>query len=81
MDIPRLGVKSELQMRAYTTATATATWDPNLICNLHHSSRQHQIQNPLNETRDRTGILMGPRQVHQPLSHKGNSRMFFLFRG
>ena len=45
MDVPRLGVESELQLPAYTTATATL--DPSLVCNLHHSSRQHQILNPL----------------------------------
>uniref|UniRef100_A0A8D0ZDY0 C2 DOCK-type domain-containing protein n=1 Tax=Sus scrofa TaxID=9823 RepID=A0A8D0ZDY0_PIG len=28
------------------------------ICNLHHSSRQHWILNPLSEARDRTCILM-----------------------
>ena len=33
-----LGVKSELQLLTYTTATATQ--DPNHICNLHHSSQQ-----------------------------------------
>ena len=27
MEVPRLGVKSEPQLLAYTTATATATWD------------------------------------------------------
>ena len=51
MEVPRLGVKSELQLLAY--ATATATQDPRHICSLHHSSRQHQILNPLRETRDR----------------------------
>ena len=35
MEIPRLEVKSELQLPAYTTATAT--WDPSCICDLHHS--------------------------------------------
>ena len=34
-EVPRLGVKSELQLLAY--ATATATWDPSHVCN-HHSS-------------------------------------------
>ena len=33
MDIPRLGVKSELQLLAYTTATAKP--DPSHICNLN----------------------------------------------
>ena len=30
MDIPKLGVKLELQLLAYTTASAT--WDPNRAC-------------------------------------------------
>ena len=38
MEVPRLGVESELQLLAYTTATETR--DPRRICNLHHSSRQ-----------------------------------------
>uniref|UniRef100_A0A8D1LYF9 C-type lectin domain-containing protein n=1 Tax=Sus scrofa TaxID=9823 RepID=A0A8D1LYF9_PIG len=37
---------------AYTTATAT--WNPSLICNLCHSLWQCQILNPLREDRDRT---------------------------
>ena len=32
MEVPRLGIKSELQLPAYTTATATR--DPSHICNL-----------------------------------------------
>ena len=35
MEVPRLGVQSELYLLAYTTATATP--DPSHICNLHHS--------------------------------------------
>ena len=31
---------------------------------LHHSSRQRQILNPLSEARDRTGDLMVPSQIH-----------------
>ena len=58
MEIPRLGVKLELQPQAYTTATAT--WDPSHICNLYHSSQQHWIPNPLSEARDQTCILMDP---------------------
>ena len=50
MEVPRLGVESELQLPAYTTATAT--WDPSHVCDLHHSSLQHQILNPLSEARD-----------------------------
>ena len=41
---------------AYTTATATR--DPSCVCDLHHSSRQCQILNPLSEARDQTHILM-----------------------
>ena len=52
----RLGVKLELQLSAYTTVTATA--DPSHVFNLHHSSWQHQILNPLTKARDRTGILV-----------------------
>ena len=42
MEVPRLGVESELQQMACATATATAKAmpDPSHICNLHHSSRQ-----------------------------------------
>ena len=52
-------------MPAYTTATAT----PNLslICNLHHSSQQCWIFNPLSKARDRTLILMDssdPSRIH-----------------
>ena len=52
MEVPRLGVESELKLLAY--ATATAMQDPSHICNLYHSSRQHQILNPLSEARDKT---------------------------
>ena len=36
MEVPRLGVKSELQLPAYTTGTAT--WDLSYVCNLNGSS-------------------------------------------
>ena len=52
MEVPRLGVKSELQPSAYTTALATP--DPSRVCDLHHSSGQCQLLNPLSEARDRT---------------------------
>ena len=52
MEVSRLGVKSELQLLAYTTATATP--DLSRVCDLHHSSRQCRIINPLNKARDRT---------------------------
>ena len=40
MEIPRLGIISELQLPAYTTATAM--WDLSCVCNLHHNSQQGQ---------------------------------------
>ena len=61
MKVPRLRVKWELQLPAYTTATATQ--DPSRIRDLHHSSRQHQILNPLSKARDRTCNLMVPSQI------------------
>ena len=62
VEVPRLGVKSELRLLAY--ATATATWNPNQVCNLHHSSQQRQIFNPLSKARDWTHILMDTSQAH-----------------
>ena len=50
MEVPSLGVKLELQLLAYTTATAML--DLSYISNLQHSLWQHQILNPLSEARD-----------------------------
>ena len=71
----RLGVELDLQLLAY--ATATAIQDPSLVFHLHHSSRQHRILNPLIGARDWTHILMDTIRVHNPLSHNGNSHVFF----
>ena len=54
-------VKSELQLPAY--ATATATQDPSRIFDLPHSSRQCWIPDPVREARDRTYILMDTSQI------------------
>ena len=43
------------------------------VCDLHHSSRQRRILNPLSKGRDRTRNLMVPSQIRQPLRHDGNS--------
>ena len=50
MEVPRLGVESKLELLAYTTATATQ--DLSHICDLHHSSQQRRILNPLSKARD-----------------------------
>ena len=47
MEIPKLGVDSELQLPA--CGTATATLDLRHIYNPHQSLRQHLILNPLSE--------------------------------
>ena len=54
MEVPSLGVKSELQLPAYATTTAT----PSHICNLHLSSRQGWILDPRSQTRDQTRKLV-----------------------
>ena len=58
MEVPRLGIKLELQLMAYTTATATR--DLNCIGDVHHSSWQHQILNPLSGAKDGTHNLTVP---------------------
>ena len=56
VEVPRLGVKSRLQLPAY--ATATATEDPSRACDLRHSLSQRQICSPLSQARDWTCDLM-----------------------
>ena len=50
MEVSRLGVKLELQLPAYTTATATP--DPSHVYDLYHFSWQWRVLNPLSEARD-----------------------------
>ena len=50
MEVPGLGVQPELQLPAYTITTAIR--DPSCIGNLHHSSWQPRILNPLSGARD-----------------------------
>ena len=73
MEVPRLGVESELQR--WASATATATLDPSSICKL-----QCLILNPLSESRDGTSILMDTIQVLNPLSHD-IAAFLMLFEG
>ena len=76
MEVPRLGVESELQLLAY--AKATETWDPSCICNLYHTMWQCQILNPLSKSRDWTCILMDTSRVLNPLGHNGNSQHWMI---
>ena len=69
MEVPRLGVESELQPPAY--ARAIATLDLSRICNLHHSSRQRQT------TEQGQGSNLLPHGYQSDsflLHHKGNQR-------
>ena len=56
MEVPRLGVKLELQLQAYTTAMATLHLI--CICELHNSLQQCWILNIVSKARDQTHILM-----------------------
>ena len=55
MEVPRLGVESELRLPAYIIATATQ--DLSCICDLHSSLWQHWILNPLIEAQAQAHIL------------------------
>ena len=70
-------VESELQLLAY--ATATAMWDLNTTCNLHHSSWQCQILHPLSKAESRTHILVDISRVRSPLNLSGNSRYILFY--
>jgi len=48
MEVPRIGVETELQLPVY----ATAMPDPSCACDLYCSSQQCQILNPLSGARD-----------------------------
>ena len=71
MEVPRLGVESELQLQVYATTMATpaATAPGNLRGNL----RQCRSLNPLSEARDLTCILQRQHWVLNQLSHNGNA--------
>ena len=76
MEVPGLGVESELQLLIYTTVTAMP--DLSHVCNLLRSLWQHGIFNPLSEARDWThnlpdtmlsSQLTGPQQKHLHEAH------------
>ena len=66
VQVPRLGVQLELQLPAYTTATQ----DWSHVYDLHHSSGQRRILNPLREARESNpcphGYLLGLPMAEPP---------------
>ena len=70
-------VQSELQLPPYTTATAT--WDPSHICDLHHSPQQHWIPDPLREARDRIRFLMDTSRIHFCCPTMGTPPYSFIY--
>ena len=74
--IPRLGVKSEIQPLAYTTATQ----DPSLS-DLHHSLQQCWILNSQIRARDRTHNLMVISQICFCCTTMGTPGSMFLTSG
>ena len=75
MEVSGLGVQSELQLRVYTTATAVQ--DPSHILDLHHSSQQCWILNPLSEARNRTRHLLDPSQIRFHCVMMGTPQFLF----
>ena len=72
LEVPRLGIESELQLPACTKDTAKL--DPCLLWDLYHRSQQllnHWILNPLREAKDWTHILMDTSQIHFPWATMG----------
>ena len=76
MEVPRLGVKSELQLPAYITATAMR--DSSHVCNLHPSSQPRWIPNPLIEARDCACILVDTSQIRFCYATTGTSQIQFF---
>ena len=75
LEVPKLGVQSELQLPAY--ATATAMLDLSCVCYLHHSSQQCWIPDPLSEAKDRTFILMDTSQIYFHCATRGTATYIF----
>ena len=58
MEVPRLGVESELGMGLPAHTRATAMWDLRYMRVGYHSLQQHWMLNPLSEARDQTCVPM-----------------------
>ena len=72
VEFPRLGVVLELQL----PATAIAMQGLSHVCELHHSSWQCQILNPLSKARDWTHVLMDTGQIHFQWAMMGTPKIF-----
>ena len=77
MEVPRQGVESELQLPTY--AMATATWDLSLIFDLHRSSWQWWILNPLSEAMNQTCILVDSSRAHYCCAMVGTPGMLYYW--
>ena len=56
--------------------------DPSCVCDLHHSSWQHRILNPLSEARDwARNLMVGSWLDSFPLCHNGNSHVRISLKG
>ena len=77
MEVPRPEFKSVLHPSANTASTEM----PELshICDLHHSSWQRQILNPLREAKYQTCILMNTSQIHFCWATTGTPLTFSCF--
>ena len=76
MEVPRLGVESELQLPAYTTAAATP--DLSCICDLHCSSRQRRILTHWARPGSNPQTYVSS-QIHFHRTMTGNSKLAFNF--
>ena len=76
MEVPKPGVESELQVPAYTTATAM--WDLSCVFDSYHSSWQLGILSPLSKARDQTHILMYTIRVRFHRAMTGTPRKHLL---
>ena len=74
MEVPGLETESELQLLA--TASATAMWDLSHNCDLHYSSWQCWIPDPLRKASDRTCILMDTSWIHFHCATTGTLMLF-----
>ena len=79
MEVLGPGVESELWLLAY--ATAIAMQDLSHVCDLYHSSWQHQILNPLSEARDQTLNLTVPSWICFGYATMGIPGHLYIFMG